>query len=55
MGMPMNQRDWDFAIGDLGNPLRDIKDWMLRPYPSWLPYWVKAGEVRDPLTIEEIT
>lgn len=32
----MTDRDWDFAIGDLGNPLRDIEWWMLPPYPAQL-------------------
>ena len=54
MGITMNQRDWDFAIGDLGDPLADIKEWMLPPYPAWLPEWVKRGEVHDLLVIEEI-
>ncbi len=32
----MNNRDWEFAIGDLGDPLADIKDWMLPPYAKCL-------------------
>ncbi len=32
----MTSRDWDFIIGDFGNPLADIKDWMLRPHPQCL-------------------
>jgi len=36
----MTSRDWDFAIGDLGDPLVDIKHWMLPPYPKCL---VDAG------------
>jgi len=32
----MTERDWDFAIGDLGDPIADIEDWMLRPYPQCL-------------------
>jgi len=43
----MTERDWGFALGTLGDPLADIEDWMLPPYPSWLPDWVKCGEVRD--------
>ena len=27
----MTDRDWQFAIGDLGDPLRDIEWWMLPP------------------------
>jgi hypothetical protein len=27
----MNNRDWDFLISDFGNPIADIKDWMLPP------------------------
>lgn len=30
----MNSRDWDFAFGSLGDPLADIEDWMLPPYPK---------------------
>lgn len=32
----MNDRDWDFAIGSLGDPLFDIMDWMICPYPQCL-------------------
>jgi len=29
----MNARDWSFLTDpDYGNPLADIRDWMLRPY-----------------------
>jgi hypothetical protein len=31
----MNDNDWGFAIGDLGDPLSDIMDWMIPPYPDW--------------------
>ena len=31
----MTPRDWDFAFGSLGDPLADIKDWMIPPYPKW--------------------
>lgn len=41
----MNERDWEFAFGDLGNPLTDIKDWMLLPYPQWLKNDLKNGKV----------
>ncbi|GAH26476.1 unnamed protein product, partial [marine sediment metagenome] len=27
----MNNRDWDFALGSLGDPLSDINHWMLLP------------------------
>ena len=30
----MNERDWDFALGELGNPLADIEHWMTPPYPK---------------------
>ena len=33
----MTDYDWDFAFGDLGNPLADIADWMLPPFPAWYP------------------
>ena len=45
----MNDRDWAFAIGDLGDPLRDIADWMLPPYPSWLPESIRMGHINEPL------
>jgi len=32
----MTSRDWDFVLGSLGDPLADIKDWMLPPYPQCL-------------------
>lgn len=41
----MTDRDWQFAIGDLGDPLADIKDWMTPPYPKWVPEWRKRGEL----------
>jgi len=43
----MTSRDWDFIMGDFGNPLFDIKEWMLPPYPSWMPLWQRSGELRD--------
>lgn len=36
----MDDRDWGFAIGDLGDLLADIEDWMTPPYPQCL---VDAG------------
>jgi len=32
----MNNKDWNFIFGELGNPIADIKDWMLMPYPKWM-------------------
>ncbi len=32
----MTDKDWDFAIGDLGDPLADIEWWMTPPHPQWL-------------------
>ena len=32
----MNDRDWDFAIGNLGDPLADIEPWMTPPHPAWV-------------------
>jgi len=32
----MNDRDWQFTIGSLGDPLADIEGWMLPPYPAWV-------------------
>ena len=32
----MTNRDWDFAIGGLGDPLADIEWWMMPPHPSWI-------------------
>jgi len=43
----MSSRDWDFAIGELGNPLADIKDWMLLPFPAWMPEWQQRGELAE--------
>lgn len=48
----MNQRDWDFAFGPLGDPLADIEDWMLLPYPQWLRDDLKTGKI--PYTKEYI-
>lgn len=28
----MDERDWGFAIGELGDPLADIEYWMLPPH-----------------------
>lgn len=44
----MSNRDWDFAIGDFGDPLADIKDWMLRPYPKCI-----NPETYEPPKLEE--
>lgn len=41
----MTTRDWDFAMGSLGDPLADIKDWMIPPYPTWMPAWQRRGEL----------
>ena len=30
----MTSRDWDFAIGSLGDPLADIEHWMIPPFPN---------------------
>jgi len=35
-GVEMNDNDWNFAIGDLGDPLADILWWMTPPHPDWL-------------------
>jgi len=32
----MTSRDWDFIIGDFGDPLADIELWMLPPHPQWI-------------------
>ncbi len=32
----MTPRDWDFAFGDLGDPLLDIEWWMTYPLPEWM-------------------
>ena len=28
----MTNRDWDFAFGNLGDPLVDIEEWMIPPF-----------------------
>lgn len=50
----MNRRDWDFAIGSLGDPLADIHDWMLPPFPSWLPKPIRMGYIDEPLLKEAL-
>ena len=40
----MNDRDWGFALGELGDPLADIKEWMIPPYPAWLPKEIRTGQ-----------
>jgi len=32
----MTSRDWDFAFGDLGDPLADIEWWMTPPFPEYM-------------------
>ena len=32
----MDTYDWIFAIGNIGDPLADIMDWMIPPYPQCL-------------------
>ena len=41
----MDDYDWAFAIGGLGDPLADVKDWMLPPYPKYMPEWVREGRL----------
>ncbi len=43
----MTSRDWDFAFGTLGDPLADMDDWMIPPYPAWLPDRVKQGKSKE--------
>ncbi len=43
----MNSRDWDFAIGNLGDPLADIEWWMIPPYPKWLPETIRNGGINE--------
>ena len=41
----MDNRDWQFAFGDLGDPLADIEWWMTPPYPKWIwDYW-EGGQI----------
>lgn len=48
----MNNRDWGFLTGDLGDPLADIKDWMLIPYPKHIKeklcQYIK-GKIKSPI------
>jgi len=32
--MRLYDRDWDFIIGSFGDPLADIEDWMIPPFPN---------------------
>ena len=44
----MTDRDWDFAIGSLGDPLADIFDWMTPPYPEWVwEYWDSGKQYKQ--------
>ena len=43
----MNDRDWQFAIGELGDPLADVEWWMRQPYPDWIPDWQKQGRLGE--------
>ena len=43
----MNDRDWQFAIGEFGDPLADVHDWMLPPFPDWMPDWQKQGRLEE--------
>jgi len=47
----MTPRDWDFVIGDLGDPLRDILWWMTPPFPQCL---IDAGVYDGHLEEEEV-
>ena len=38
----MDEKDWSFATGDLGDPLADIKDWMIPPFPQRLVERIKT-------------
>ena len=58
----MNKRDWDFIIGSLGDPLVDIKDWMVPPHPRCLvdagvydgkPMTKEQGRLINEITISE--
>jgi len=48
----MTDRDWEFAIGDFGDPLGDIFDWMLPPYPAWMPDWQRQGKIETQTELE---
>lgn len=40
----MSDRDWDFAIGDFGDPLADIEWWMTYPHPEWVTCYVEEED-----------
>ena len=35
--MNNHNRDWDFLMGDFGDPLADIEDYMIPPFPHKQP------------------
>lgn len=41
----MTERDWNFVLGPLGDPLADIMDWMLPPYPKCMPERQREGRI----------
>ena len=46
VGVRMDKRDWGFALDyEFGNPLADIKEWMVPLYPAWMPDWQRKGEL----------
>lgn len=43
----MDEKDWGFAIGELGDPLADIKDHFLLPFPEWFIKRMKSERIRN--------
>jgi len=42
----MSEYDWGFVFDyEFGNPLADIKEWMVPLYPAWMPDWQRKGEL----------
>jgi len=39
----MNEKDWNFIFGDLGDPIADIEWYMTQPFPKWLLTKLQKG------------
>jgi len=48
----LKKRDWDFAFGNLGDPLADIQSWMLPPHPQWVTNKLAKERITKDMTKE---
>ena len=40
----MNNRDWEFAFGDFGDPLKDVDEFLSNPHEKFHKDWIEGKE-----------